>query len=83
MGDNQLENLVTNLIDIVGKTNSMMSQLAGDMQELKADMKVVKQDITDLKDKLDSMEGKTELLHKRLNRHTHQIADMEERLDLR
>lgn len=83
MGDERLEKLVTNLIEIVGKTNSMMATLSNDMKELKCDIKVMKQEMTELKKKLEGIEGQNELLGKRINRHTHQIADIQEHMDIR
>lgn len=92
----QLHQMMSDLIGIVGKTNSMLmeqkqdiSGLKQDVSELKQDVSVLKQDVSELKQELaetkstvERIEGKLELLGKRVDRHTHQIADIQEKLDL-
>lgn len=85
----QLHQMMSDLIGIVGKTNSMLMEQKQDIGELKQDVSVLKQDVSELKQELAEtkstvkrIEGKLELLGKRVDRHTHQIADIQEKLDL-
>jgi len=71
----QLHQMMSDLIGIVGKTNSMVMELKQEVSELK-------QELAETKSTVERIEGKLELLGRRVDRHTHQIADIQEKLDL-
>lgn len=71
----QLHQMMSDLIGIVGKTNSMLMEQKQDISELK-------QELAETKSTVERIEGKLELLGRRVDRHTHQIADIQEKLEL-
>jgi len=78
----QLHQMMSDLIGIVGKTNSMLMEQKQDIGVLKQDVGELKQELAETKSTVERIEGKLELLGKRVDRHTHQIADIQEKLDL-